>query len=190
MHESQSKAWDWLRLAKRKHRRDLSSKVRWVTPYTSTVHRLVSSGMTRAGLMSHPSWSPVVSWKAGSCWERAQAFQRVILHGEAGLGMHSHSKEAGFTWLWWIQRMISATLTVVGVDKTTTKGLLQWDFSSWTFHSFTQTASSALFISVCVSCQANREVPSYPVIDFWESQSEGLHLLSQGEVTYFLMVPL
>jgi hypothetical protein len=42
--------------------------------------------------------------------------------------MHCHLREAGFTWLWWIQGMISATLTVVGVDKTTTKRLLQWGF--------------------------------------------------------------
>jgi hypothetical protein len=40
--------------------------------------------------------------------------------------MHSHSGEAGFTWLWWIQGAISATLTAVGVDKITTKGTLQW----------------------------------------------------------------
>jgi hypothetical protein len=39
-----------------------------------------------------------------------------------------NSKEAGFTWLWWIQGMISATLTAVGVHKTTTKGPLQWGF--------------------------------------------------------------
>jgi hypothetical protein len=31
--------------------------------------------------------------------------------------MYSHSREAGFIQLWWIQRMISVTLTVVGVDK-------------------------------------------------------------------------
>jgi hypothetical protein len=40
--------------------------------------------------------------------------------------MHSHSREASFTQLWWIQGMISATLTVVEVDKPTTKGALQW----------------------------------------------------------------
>jgi hypothetical protein len=33
--------------------------------------------------------------------------------------MHSHLTEADFTWLWWIQAMIFATLTVVGVDKMT-----------------------------------------------------------------------
>jgi hypothetical protein len=41
--------------------------------------------------------------------------------------MNSHSREAGFTQLWWIQETISATLTAVGVDKTTTKGP-QWGF--------------------------------------------------------------
>jgi hypothetical protein len=41
--------------------------------------------------------------------------------------MHSHLREAGFTQLWWIQGTISATLTAVGVDKTT-KGSLQWGF--------------------------------------------------------------
>jgi hypothetical protein len=30
---------------------------------------------------------------------------------------------------------------------------------------------------------------SDPIIDFRESQPEGLHLLSQGEVTHFLKVP-
>jgi hypothetical protein len=46
----------------------------------------------------------------------------VILHGEAGPGMHSHSKEAGSTPMWWIQGAISATLTAVGIDKITTEG--------------------------------------------------------------------
>jgi hypothetical protein len=69
-------------------------------------------------------------------------FQRVILHGEAGSGTHSHSREAGLTQLWWIQGAISAILTVVGVvDKITTKGPLQWGFNGWTFYSFTQTLS-------------------------------------------------
>jgi hypothetical protein len=58
--------------------------------------------------------------------EEGQAFQRVILHGEAGSGIHSHLGEAGFTQLWWTQGAISATLTAVGLDKTTTKGPLQW----------------------------------------------------------------
>jgi hypothetical protein len=47
-----------------------------------------------------------------------------ILHGEARSGMHSHSREAGLSRLWWIQGAISATLTVVGIDRTTTKGPL------------------------------------------------------------------
>jgi hypothetical protein len=71
-------------------------------------------------------------------------FQRVILHGEAGSRMHSHSIVAGFTQLWWIQGTMSAILTVVGVDKITTKGPLQWGFNSWTFHSFIQMASPGL----------------------------------------------
>jgi hypothetical protein len=45
-------------------------------------------------------------------------------------GMHSHSREAGCTRLWCIQGMISAILTAVGVNKTRTKGPLQWGFSS------------------------------------------------------------
>jgi hypothetical protein len=97
--------------------------------------------MNRAGFLSHCLLSPVVSWEAGSCGGRAQAFQRVMLHGETGSGMLSHSREAGFTWLWWIQGAISATLTAVGVDKITTKGPLQWGFSGWTFHFFIQTVS-------------------------------------------------
>jgi hypothetical protein len=44
-------------------------------------------------------------------------------------GWHSYSKEAGFNQLWWIKEMISSTLTAVWVDKTTTKGPLQWGFS-------------------------------------------------------------
>jgi hypothetical protein len=65
----------------------------------------------------------------------------VILHGEAESGMYSHSREAGLTQLWWIQGAISATLTVVGVDKITTKGSLQWSFNGWTFYTFTQKMS-------------------------------------------------
>jgi hypothetical protein len=47
--------------------------------------------------------------------------------------MHSHSGEAGFTQLWWIKGAIFVTLTVVGVDKITTKGLLQWGSNGWIF---------------------------------------------------------
>jgi hypothetical protein len=58
----------------------------------------------------------------------------VILHREAESGMHSHSREAGLTRLWWIQGAISATLTAVGVvDKIKAKGPLQWGFNGWTF---------------------------------------------------------
>jgi hypothetical protein len=38
--------------------------------------------------------------------------------------MYSHSKEAGFAWLWWIQEMISVTLTAVGVTKINNKKAL------------------------------------------------------------------
>jgi hypothetical protein len=67
--------------------------------------------------LSHHPWSSVVSWEVVSFQGRAWTFQRMILHGEARAGMHSHLREAGFTQLWWIQGAISATLTVVGVDK-------------------------------------------------------------------------
>jgi hypothetical protein len=40
----------------------------------------------------------------------------VILDGEAGLGIHSHLREAGLSWLWRIQGAISATLTVVEIQ--------------------------------------------------------------------------
>jgi hypothetical protein len=53
----------------------------------------------------------------------------VTLYDEAGSEMHSHLKEAGFTMLWWIQGMISATLTAVVVEKITTKVPFQWGFS-------------------------------------------------------------
>jgi hypothetical protein len=39
--------------------------------------------------------------------------------------MHSHLREAGLTRLWWIQEAISATLTVVEVDRITTEGHLR-----------------------------------------------------------------
>jgi hypothetical protein len=51
-----------------------------------------------------------------------------MFYGKVEPGMQSHLREAGFTRLWWIQGTISATLTAMGVDKTTTKGPLQWDF--------------------------------------------------------------
>jgi hypothetical protein len=75
---------------------------------------LSASRVTRAGMSSHCLWSPVVSQEAGSCQGKAQVFWRAILHSEVEAGMHSHLREAGFTWLWWIQGVISATLTVVG----------------------------------------------------------------------------
>jgi hypothetical protein len=74
-------------------------------------------------MTSHLLCFPVVSWEAEFCWGRVQAF-----YGEAGSGMHSHSREAGFTRLWWIKGTISATLTAVRVEKTT-KEPLQWGFS-------------------------------------------------------------
>jgi hypothetical protein len=103
-----------------------------------------ASGVTRAGFLSHGSWFPVVSWEAGSFQGKVQAFKRVVLHGETGSGMHFHLRETVFTSPWWIQGVISATITVVEVDKITTKGPLQWGFSSWTFHSFTQMVSPGL----------------------------------------------
>jgi hypothetical protein len=74
-----------------------------------------ASRVTRARLMSSCPWFSVVSGEAGSWWGRVPVFLRWS------------SREAGFTCLWWIQGMISATLTAVGVDKTT-KGPLQWGF--------------------------------------------------------------
>jgi hypothetical protein len=100
-------------------------------------------------LSSH-SWSPVVSWEVEFCWRRVLRFQRVILHCETGSGMPSHLREAGLTRMWWIQGAISATLTVVGVDKIITKGPFQWGFNDYTFHSFTQRASSGLYGCVVV----------------------------------------
>jgi hypothetical protein len=93
--------------------------------------------MTSAGLLFCCSWSPVVSWEAESCQGRLLRFCRLVLHGEAGSGMHSHLREAGLTWLWWIQGAITATLTVVGVvEKITTRGVLQWGFNGWIFYLF------------------------------------------------------
>jgi hypothetical protein len=65
-----------------------------------------------------------VSWEAGSRGERVRE-----LYGKAGSGMHSHSREAGFTRLWWIQGTISATLTAVGGGGNNNKGPLEWGFS-------------------------------------------------------------
>jgi hypothetical protein len=76
---------------------------------------------------------PLLFSGKGSLLREGARFQRVILQGEAGSGMHSHLREAGLTGLWWIQGAITATLTMVGVDKITTKGPLQWDFNGWTF---------------------------------------------------------
>jgi hypothetical protein len=53
---------------------------------------------------------------------------KVILYGETRSGMLTHSREAGFTRLWEVPGTISATLTAVGVDKTSTKGSFQWGF--------------------------------------------------------------
>jgi hypothetical protein len=119
-----------------------------------------ASKVTRAGLMSHCPWSPVVSWEAGSCPGR------VLLHGEAGSGMHSIEGS-------WLHSAVVdprndlCYLNCVGVEKTT-KESLQPGFSSWTFYLYPN--SIAWFIRVCGSCQANGEFPSYPVIDFWEGQ--------------------
>jgi hypothetical protein len=38
----------------------------------------------------------------GDLPRKVQVFQRVVLHGEAGSGMHSHLGDAGFTRLRWI----------------------------------------------------------------------------------------
>jgi hypothetical protein len=76
--------------------------------------------------------------------------------------MHSHSREAGFTQLWWIQGTISATLTAVRVHKTTRREPLQWGFM--VEHLYPN--SIPWFIRVYGSCQANRDSLSYLVIDF------------------------
>jgi hypothetical protein len=91
-------------------------------------------------------------------------FQQVILHGETGSGIHSHSREGGFTWLWWIQGTVSATLTAVGIDKTTTKGPSSGALVAE--HSISLPTQHLLVYKVHESCQANRESLSYPVIDF------------------------
>jgi hypothetical protein len=48
--------------------------------------------------------------------------------------MHSHLRGVGLTQLWWIQGELSATLTMMGVDKITTKGPLQLGFNGWIFY--------------------------------------------------------
>jgi hypothetical protein len=55
------------------------------------------------------------------------------------------------------------TSTVVGVDKTTTKGPLQWALG--VEHSISLPKQHPLFIRVCGSCQVNRASLSYPVIE-------------------------
>jgi hypothetical protein len=54
--------------------------------------------VTKAGLLSHCLWSPVVSGEAESCQGWVQMFWRMILDGEAESGTHSHLEDAGFTW--------------------------------------------------------------------------------------------
>jgi hypothetical protein len=105
-------------------------------PQAFAVHRLVSFwGVTRAGLLSCFSWSPVISWEVESCQGRVLRSQKVILHGEAGSGMHFHLREAVLTLLWWILGEFTVTLTAVGVvQKITIKGPLQWGFNGWTFY--------------------------------------------------------
>jgi hypothetical protein len=56
------------------------------------------------------------------------------MHGEAGLEMHSHLREAGLTRLWWIQEAITATLTMVGVDKITIKCPSNGALNGWIFY--------------------------------------------------------
>jgi hypothetical protein len=138
IHESQSKAYSpgrELRLARDTQNRfilkgEMGNSSSFCCAGTRQLREWLEQGW-------HHTSSPVFSWEAGSCWQKVQEFQRVILYGEAGSGMHSHSREADFTQVWWI----SATLTAVEVDKTTTQGPLQWGFSSWALHSFTQTTS-------------------------------------------------
>jgi hypothetical protein len=58
------------------------------------------------------SWANVALFLASCCLLGS----RVLLGKgmcEAESGMHSHSREAGFTWLWWIQGTISTALTAV-----------------------------------------------------------------------------
>jgi hypothetical protein len=93
-----------------------------------------------------------------------QASQRVILHGEAGSEMHSNVREAGCTWLWWIQGKI-CYFNCGGGEQNNNKsappvGLQQLNIS------FLYPNSIPWFIRVHGSCQANRESLSYPVIDF------------------------
>jgi hypothetical protein len=80
----------------------------------------------------------------------------VILYDEAGSGMHSCSREAGFTRLWGIQGMISASLTAWGWTKQqTSSGALMVE------HSIPLPRQHPWFIRVRGSCQANGDSLSY-----------------------------
>jgi hypothetical protein len=78
--------------------------------------------------------------------------------------MHSHSREAGFTQLWWIQGTIFVTLTAVGVEKNN-KGAPPVGLQ-WLNISFLYPNSIPWFIRAHENCQADGESLSYPVIDF------------------------
>jgi hypothetical protein len=120
IHESQSKTWvspdKDLRLA-RIHGMDSSSKVKWAIPQASAIRRLVSfqSDWSRADVFLSMDSCCLLESKV--LLEKGSIVLKVILYGENGSGIHSHSSEAGFTQLWWIQGIISGTLTAVEVTK-------------------------------------------------------------------------
>jgi hypothetical protein len=87
------------------------------TSQASAMHRLDTFwGVTSSVQSACHSWSPVVSWEVEFCWGRVLRFWRVILHGEAGWGIHSHLREAGLTQLWFSKEQ-SATFCEVHVSR-------------------------------------------------------------------------
>jgi hypothetical protein len=134
----------WLRLARRKHGSDSSSKVRWVTPQASAMCTLVS-------FQSDYSRADISSFMMSCCLPGSRGLpEKGMGVPEGDLAMWGWVRDVSPLEGSWLhsamvdQGMISAILTTVGVNKTMTKGPHQWGFSDWTFHSFTQTASPGL----------------------------------------------
>jgi hypothetical protein len=106
--------------------------------------------------------------------------------GEAGSGIHSHSRKAGFTQLWWNQGTICYFDCGGGGGKQQQKGPSSGALA--VEHSILLPKQHLLFYKGVGVVMLTGSLSLTQLLIF-ESQPKGLYLLSHGEVTYFLKVP-
>jgi hypothetical protein len=102
MHESQSKAWGFpgrelTKIIKKNTQNGLILKGEMGDSSSFHIDWLASR-VSRGGLMSH---CPYYLLGSRVLLGKSASVLKLILYGETGSEILSHSREVGFTWLWW-----------------------------------------------------------------------------------------